>query len=294
MTRIGFLTAPHLPELTHDDKLVIPYLQAKGLEVVPVLWTEARPENLEALIVRSTWAYYEQPERFETWLKSLADLKIPVFNPPAMLLDNLHKAYLLRLSERGWPVVPTELIQPGLDLTEMVRHLMQVHQWSDVILKPELSASGHATHRLRTGDVIPTDLEHLLARGRTLMLQPFCSHIHSEGEWSLLFFGGVFSHAVLKTPDSAHHLVQEEHGGRTRAAAPPPDLLEMARALVTQECADSLYARVDCVFYADRYCLMELELLEPSLYLVHEHNAPARWAQAVQEGLEKRTNGHRT
>lgn len=285
MKKIGFLTAPHIPDLTADDKLVIPYLQSSDLEVVPVIWTEAIPEGLDALIMRSTWAYYQQPERFEAWLGSLAALHIPVLNPAPMLLDNLHKAYLLRLSERGWPIVPTRLLSPDTELTANIPELMSQNGWSDVILKPELSASGHATYRLKSGDSIPDDLHNLQATGRTLMLQPFCPRIHSEGEWSLLFFGGSFSHAVLKVPDSAHYLVQEDHGGRTAAASPPPELLLMAKAIVTQECPQALYARVDCVFYQDSYRLMELELLEPSLYLAHEPSAAARWAQAIKDRL---------
>jgi glutathione synthase/RimK-type ligase-like ATP-grasp enzyme len=283
--RIGFLTAPHLPELTVDDRLVLPYLEALGIEVTPVIWTDPLPEGLDALIMRSTWAYYQMPERFEAWLASLSDLKLAVHNPPAMMLDNLHKAYLLRLAEQGWPVVPTLLLEPGQALQPALQAARAAQAWQDVILKPELSASGYETYRLRQGEAVPASLERLSATGTRLLLQPFCEAIHSEGEWSLVFMRSRFSHAVLKRPAQSHFLVQEDHGGRTEAAAPPPELLDLAQKIVNSECAEALYVRVDCVSYAGQYRLMELELLEPALYLSHEPSAPARWAQAIAESL---------
>ncbi|PKL78776.1 MAG: hypothetical protein CVV27_02860 [Candidatus Melainabacteria bacterium HGW-Melainabacteria-1] len=280
--KIGFLTASHLPNLTADDRLVIPYLATAGIEVVPVVWTEAMPAGLHALIMRSTWAYYQQASAFRDWLSSLALLDLPIWNPPATLLANLDKRYLLDLHNHGWPIVPTEVLAPGE--ASHYAHCLQARDWHDVIVKPAVSASGHETHRLPSTATLPASL-CALNQCTALLVQPFCQSIQTEGEWSLMFLGGQFSHAVNKRPGPNQHLVQEDYGGQTRAAAPPPDLLQLAQRLFAAECGDCLYARLDFVRVDDSYALMELELLEPSLYLAQEPGAAARWAGAVATAL---------
>lgn len=281
--RIGFVTESYLADLTADDRRVLPYLREAGIEVVPVIWSDpVLPDGLSALVLRSTWAYYRQPEAFRAWLDSLEASGLPVFNPLAMLRDNLDKRYLLRLAAAGWPLVPTAL----LDLGEASSYqaLLQAKGWQDVIVKPVISASGNETHRLSADQALPDSLRNLNA-STPLLVQPFCEAIQTEGELSLLFFasasGPSFSHAVRKIPGQGHHLVQENYGGRTEAAAPPPELLALATRLAHAECSEALYIRIDCVRHQGDWKLMELELLEPSLYLAHEPGAAARWAQAI-------------
>lgn len=288
MKRLGFLTAPHLAHLTADDLLVTPYLQGHGIEVVPVIWSEplSLDASLDALVMRSCWGYYSTAERFRQWLESLKTQALPVYNPVDVMLHNLDKRYLLELQAADWPIVPTRAIWPGdnpLSLSEALAALRAETGWESLIVKPMVSASGHATYRLGPQDPVPSELVAQLEVG--LLVQPFVADIHHGGEWSLIFFAGRFSHAVNKRPDPAHHLVQEEHGGVTVAAAPPPEFLDLATALVRQRCADCLYARVDGLRVAGHYAIMELELLEPSLYLAHEPGAPARWAQVLQNVL---------
>lgn len=273
--QLGFLTAPQLAGLTADDRLVEPFLKPYGIELLPVVWTEKLPAGLDALIMRSTWGYFQQPLAFESWLQGLRQLDLPIQNSPQTMLNNLDKRYLLDLQQRGYPVVPTRYLADGQDYR-------LIDDWPERIIKPVVSASGFETHRLRRGQPLPASLLELR---RGLLVQPFCEAIQSEGEWSLIFFAGHFSHAVLKQPAAQGHLVQEEHGGSTQLATPPPELLTLGLQLMASGYDACLYARVDCVRYQGRYHLMELELLEPSLYLAYEPNAPARWAQAILSWL---------
>lgn len=282
MFRLGVLTAPEWPDLTRDDRLMGPYLQAAGIQMLPVVWTLPLPEGLDGLLMRSTWGYYLQPQAFEHWLMSLQALPIPVLNPVDVMLDNLDKRYLLRLQAKGHPVVPTRLLEAGA--AAQFQELVSAAGWQDVIVKPVVSASGHETHRLKATADLPASLGRMNAQ-TALLVQPFCPAIQQEGEWSLIFLGGQFSHCVLKRPGPEHYLVHEDHGGMTLAAAPPPELLQLAQNVVSSECSDSLYVRVDCVRGESGFVLMELELLEPCLYLEHEINAPARLAQAVIKGF---------
>ncbi|MGV3523421.1 MAG: ATP-grasp domain-containing protein [Candidatus Sericytochromatia bacterium] len=287
--QLGFLTAPHLAELTADDRLVLPYLHSHGIDVVPVIWSDPASLNqpLDALVMRSCWGYYSEAERFRQWLQSLTATGLPVHNPVAVMLKNLDKRYLLELQAAGWPIVPTRALWPVQDpqLEHSLTELRAETGWDSLIVKPMISASGHATHRLGRQDSPPPELVAQLQQGVGLLVQPFVDEIHHAGEWSLIFFNGRFSHAVNKRPHPDHHLVQEEYGGLTAAAPPPPDFLDLATELVGQHCGDSLYARVDGLRVGDHYAIMELELLEPSLYLAHEPGAAARWARALCERL---------
>lgn len=277
--RLGFATAPHLPDLPPDDRLVLPHLAALGIEVQPVLWTEPLPADLDALIIRSTWNYFEAFEAFEAWLQQLTQLKIPIANPPAQMLRNLSKAYLLELAAAGFPVIPTHYLpsESPLDLPFWVEH----SGWPRLVVKPVISASGYATYILEAESELPADL--LLAQRRAgLLLQPFVPSLLSEGEWSLVFFAGQFSHAVNKRPAPEQFLVHEEYGGTSTGRVPPPALLELARAVVAHEAANCLYARVDAVWHQQQWQVMEVELLEPALYLAQDAEAPARWAAAVR------------
>lgn len=288
MHRIGFLTAPQWPDLTPDDLLVAPYLQLAGIELVPAIWTEPLPEGLDALVMRSTWGYFEQIQTFVAWLRGLESVGIPLQNPLTVLLDNLDKRYLLRLQARGHAIIPTRLLEVGKadSYAELAAHA----GWPELIVKPVISASGYETHRLRADQPLPPSLVALNAHA-ALLVQPFCPEIQTEGEWSLIFFNRRFSHAVLKRPASGNFLIHEHHGGVTAAAAPPPQLLALAQAVVNEACADCLYARVDCVRHGSGFAIMELELLEPALYLAHEPGAAARWAAEIKKGLGVRDAG---
>jgi hypothetical protein len=284
MKRIALATCAKLPTLNDDDRRLIPALGELGLEAVPavwdspdVCWDEFRGG---AVLVRSCWDYHHRLEEFLAWVALLERAAAPVWNIPAVLRWNSHKSYLRDLAARGIPVVPTRWLERGASIE--LRRLLGDEGWRDAVVKPAVSASAFGTWRtsVETAGADQAPLDALLRAG-DVMVQPFMSEVGNPGEWSILFFGGRFSHAVLKRPAAGDYRVQWEFGGTAAAAAPPPKLLADAEAVMAAAPGDSLYARVDGVERDGRLILMELELIEPHLFLAWDAGAAARLAEAL-------------
>ena len=254
-------------------------LEAQGATVVPVIWSEPGPPDVDVLVVRSTWGYQHRVLEFAGWLAGLDELGIPVWNPPALLQWNLNKIYLQDLEARGVMVTPTEWV--GGKAPHLLG-LLEDKGWDAAVVKPVISASGHRTFRTtRATAKADRDKYHEAMTGGPAMVQPFLEEIVSEGEWSLVFLGGVFSHAVLKRPAANGFLVQSEHGGTATRAEPPPRLVDDAALALGSAPGRSLYARVDGVRRGDRLVLLELELLEPDLFFRMAPGSAARFAEAL-------------
>jgi hypothetical protein len=234
------------------------------------------------VLVRSCWDYHHRLEEFLAWVARLERAEVPVWNPPALLRWNSHKGYLRDLSARGIPIVPTRWLERGapVDLAQLLRDA----EWRDVVVKPAVSASAHGTWRTSV-DAASADQRRLdeLLRAGDVMVQPLMSEVRDpeEGEWSILFLGGRLSHAVLKRPAAGDYRVQWEFGGTAVTTAPPDTLLADAAAVMAAVPGDPLYARVDGVERDGRLVLMELELIEPHLFLGWDAGAAARLAGAV-------------
>jgi glutathione synthase/RimK-type ligase-like ATP-grasp enzyme len=118
-------------------------------------------------------------------------------------------------------------------------------------------------------------------RETSLLVQPFIAEVATEGEWSLLFFGGRFSHAVLKRPKPGDFRMQGDHGGSAEAASPPPRLVAAAKRALSRILSPWLYARVDGVESGGQFLLMELEMIEPYLFLGHAPHAAETFAETI-------------
>ena len=271
--RLALVTCERFPDLAPDDCLALPELAARGVEAEPVVWNDPAVlwERFDAAVVRSTWDYQRDPQRFRGWIDGL---RIPLWNPPHVLRWNLAKTYLLELPV---PAVPTVLL--GERELEAV---LDERGWEQAVVKPAVSASADFTFRVRRGEPLP-DLAPLRARGGVLV-QPFLPEIQ-QGEWSFVFFGGRFSHALVKRPRSGDFRVQEQFGGLHQATQPAPELLQQAVRALQAAPGPTLYARVDGCVVDGRLLVMELELLEPSLSLSLNAAAPARFADAILEIL---------
>jgi hypothetical protein len=167
--------------------------------------------------------------------------------------------------------------------------ILHEREWSQVVVKPSVSASAHQTWRIAASDTASGEerFQSMVANGEVLV-QPFLDAIQNEGEWSLLFYGGAYSHSVLKRPKQNDFRVQKEHGGTAEVSEPLAEVIRSARgALEAAEVgrAASLYARVDGCVVDGRFVLMELELIEPDLFLRSHAEAPARLASALLRRL---------
>ena len=284
MITLAFVTCAELPELTADDRLGADTLRDAGARVRAVPWDDPRAawDGYDAVVLRSCWDYHLRYGEFCRWVADAEARGGVLLNPPRAVLWNADKRYLRDMEARGTEIVPTEWVEPGAP--GEVGSILERRGWGHAVVKPAVSASAYQTRRVTRG-ALPLDEDAGAAGGVALLVQPFLREVVEDGEWSLLFFGGSFSHAVLKRPCAGDFRVQADFGGRAEAAEPPSAVVDAAaRALRTAEevVGEPLaYARVDGVVSGGSFLLMELEAIEPSLFLYAHPDAPARFARAV-------------
>lgn len=269
---------PEYPEpwrWTYDPEAAA--LADAGAEVEPIAWTDVGDlSGFDLVTPLVAWGYHADYIR---WLDLLGRAQAecwPMVNPPALLLWNGDKAYLTELAARGVSTVPTLAVEAcgDADLEEARRRFGS--EW--LVVKPPISASAAGTHRLGPDDDLPAD-----SRGRPLIIQPLIDEISRTGEFSLMLFGGEYSHAVVKRPKSGDFRVQEYHGGVTLPCpAPPAGAIELAKAALAAAPAAAAYARIDIVpDDAGTLMIMELELIEPSLFLDHAPDGGAAFRRSI-------------
>lgn len=283
---VALATSAAVPRLGDDDQLLVRALAAAGVRAEPAVWNDAAQDwrRYSAIVIRSTWDYHLRHDEFLAWLDTLDAAGRRVFNAPALVRWNAEKRYLRDLAARGTAVVPTRWVER--DEETSLAEILAETRWREVVVKPSVSASAHQTWRVSSGGVNANDerFASMVASGRVLV-QPFLPAIQAEGEWSLLFYGGRYSHAVLKRPQQNDFRVQREHGGTADVGEASHDVIDAAhRALEAVEMT-SLYARVDGCIVDGTFVLMELELIEPDLFLRAHPQAPDRLASALLERL---------
>lgn len=287
--RVAFVTCAAVPYLSADDRLALPALARRGIGVSPVVWDDAAVDwaAFDLVVIRSTWDYTHRHDEYLAWLEGLERARIPLWNPPAVARWNADKRYLRDLAAVGVPVVPTQWVEPGE--RRSLRELLHSRGWSGAVIKPVVSANGQDTWATAGEPGEAEEQRFRAAAGRPLMVQPLMRPVLTEGEWSLVFFAGAFSHALLKRPAEREFRVQEDHGGTTRAAVAGRELVEAARRALAAAPGPWLYARVDGVRTDDGLVVMELEMLEPSFFFAAAPpDAPDAFARAVADAIGRR------
>jgi glutathione synthase/RimK-type ligase-like ATP-grasp enzyme len=278
MRHCAFLTLDAPEGWVTDDDLTHEPLRALGWEVTTLPWNRPGVDwsRFEAVVIRSTWDYFRRFDEFLATLETIDRSSARLANPLETVRWNLRKTYLRDLEARSLPVVPT-LWQTGPN-ADRIRSLFDELETDEIVLKPVVSASAYDTFRIRRD----SDFSELAAlfSGREVMAQPFLASIVEEGEYSLFYFDGELSHTILKSPKEKDFRVQEEHGGWIRAADPPAPLPDLGHRIVEALPVRPLYARVDLVRHDSGFVLMELELVEPSLYFRIVPGSAERFARA--------------
>jgi glutathione synthase/RimK-type ligase-like ATP-grasp enzyme len=287
MRRLVFATNTEWADLTPDDQLGAAALRARGVDVRPGIWDDPSVDwpNCDAVVFRSPWEYHRRIDAFRAWLDRLDQAGVRTINPMPTLRWNLHKFYLRELEEAGVRLIPTAFVECGARAS--LAALLAERGWREVVVKPAISAGANETWRV-AAPVSPEDDARFQrdARCRDTLVQQFATPILTEGEWSLLFFGGRFSHAVVKRPAAGDFRVQWYYGGAFEGVAPGAALIEQAERVLAAAPVEHTYARVDGVVIDGRFALMELELLEPALWLGADPAAPGRFAGAVLASLD--------
>jgi glutathione synthase/RimK-type ligase-like ATP-grasp enzyme len=248
-------------------------------------WTDETVDwtQYDYLVFRTTWDYFNNPEAFEAWLVRIENLGVKTLNSIMTVRHNMHKFYLNHLQKKGIEIVPTVFIpkNTGLDLS-----VLHEKGWREAVLKPAVSAGAYLTKRFNIEDIGIITAEYTpIAAERDLLLQPFLTEIQTAGEISLLFFNGVFSHAVVKTPVKDEFRIQSQFGGTYLPYTPDANLLATAENIIEAFGGDLLYARVDGVFHNGKFLLMELELIEPDLYFETNTQAKDNFIAALAERI---------
>lgn len=284
MRRVALLTTALGPEYVTDDHLVVPLLAERGVDASFVRWRERHDwASYDGVVVRSTWDYQRHLDDFLATLTTV-EAATRLENPLALQQWNVRKTYLRDLEADGIRVVPTvwrdRLAAGDLDL------LYGELGATELVLKPVVGSSGEDAFRVNAEEATEREPELLAAfRARPFMAQPFLSGVLDTGESSVVWIDGEASHALRKKPRAGEFRSQEEHGGHVeRIDLDPP--LEAAAALVAEAVArrsarPPLYARADFLPGPHGLLLGELELVEPSLYLRLDADAPRRLADAI-------------
>ena len=270
------------------DALAIPHLNALGWSVEEVSWrADVDWSQYEIVVIRSPWDYQDEPEAFLQVLERIASAT-RLENGLDVVRWNLDKTYLRDLADRGVPIVPTgwlDRLSP-----HALPELFDAFSVEEIVVKPTVSANADGTFRLHRDDTdrqleAVAELAAHKGGSRAVMVQPFVPSVVDEGEYSVFAFNGEISHTILKTPASGDFRVQEEHGGRVLTVEPEPSLIaaaDLALAAVTEIAGQTLlYARADLVRWDGGWVVMEMELIEPSLYFAHGEGSAEHFAQAL-------------
>lgn len=248
---------------------------------------DARPWNevgelagFDVVLPVVAWGYHFDPAAWHALLDRLERQPVPTLNPVPVLRWSSDKNYLTELAAKGIPTVPTiradRLDERSLDDA-------RARFGDTIVVKPLVSAAADGTYRLAPGDRLPDD-----ARGQPMMIQPFLSSVSDEGEYSILMFGGAFSHALVKRPRDGDYRVQPHLGGSERACDPPPSAIELATRALAAAPAPPVYARVDMLRLDDgTLAVIELELIEPSLWLNLAPDRGDSFVAAIRGALEQ-------
>jgi len=251
-----------------EDSLLFSLLSEKGLDIHREIWDDpaVRWDDYALVLIKSPWDYFEKFSQFNQWLDNITAAGIRMLNPYSIIKWNSDKHYLLEMVAAGFNVIPSAIIESGA-ITDLAPFFSQFNT-QQLIVKPCVSGGARNTFT-----VTPHKLPELqpkidaLVQEEAYLVQPFIKEIETAGEWSFIFFNGTLSHCVVKRPRSGDFRVQLTHGGSVHIATPQPEHVKSATAFVERFAKGCLYARVDAVIIDNVLTLMELELIEPYLFL---------------------------
>ncbi|WP_340678943.1 hypothetical protein [Paraglaciecola sp.] len=288
MKKCAFLSMDSLENFFAHDDMVFEPLKVQGWHTEHVSWRkqDVNWSQYDVVVIRSTWDYQSDAPAFLRCLHAIDSSTARLENPLRLVKWNISKGYLRDIQQQGINIVPT-LWFDSFDL-QQVEQGFQEFDSLQLVIKPLISANADHTYRLTPQDLVSMheQLVKEFAR-RPFMLQPFLPAIIEEGEYSLFYFAGHYSHSILKRPKNGDFRVQEEHGGLLQSIEPCEEMLTCARHALASLPAEALYARIDLIRHQGEFALMEIELIEPSLYFNMDPLAAQRFADAFVETFGK-------
>jgi len=285
--KCAYLTMSDPGDFVTDYDVSFDAMAALGWQSEAVPWRDPSIDwnDYDAVYICTPWDYPQHADEFMRVLETINDSSARLVNQLSLVHWSLSKTYLRDLEDKGAAIVPSVWFD-DIDVA-------QIPQWFEtldsdkLVIKPDIG--GNATDTFVLRNPLSAELRDRLSQTfqrRPFLVQPFIANIQTEGEYSLFFFSGEYSHAIRKTPKSGDFRVQEEHGADIRSVQPMQDLIETAQQVLALVEPQPVYVRADFVRDADDdYLLMELELIEPSLYLRTDEGAAERFAAAFDSHI---------
>lgn len=272
----------YLQNILRDDQLLQAALARQGISSVRIDW--AAPDvdwsQFRCAVFRTTWDYFERRHEFTAWLKQVRR-QTKLCNAAALIDWNMDKHYLADLQAKGVNVVPSKFIERGSTLPSS--ELLGESGWDEAIIKPCVSGAARHTYRINRHNAAALQpvVQQLLI-DESLILQPFQESVLRHGEDTLMLFNGCFTHAVRKVPKQGDFRVQDDHGGTVYPHEPSAAQIEFAQRAIAACQPQPVYARVDIVRdNHGNFAIMELELIEPELWLRNHPPAATAFADAI-------------
>lgn len=285
--RIALATHAGQPDLDPDEAPFVAALGAAGHEVAASVWNDPVVDwdAFDVVLPRSCWDYHLRYAAFRRWLDRLEVAGAAVFNPIPVIRWNIDKRHLVDLAEQGAAVTPTRFLERGASAS--LTGLLRDEGWERAVVKPAVSLSAHGTWRTDRDRAARDQarLDAQLGEGG-MLVQPYLDAVEREGELSFVFIDGACTHAVLKRPADGDFRVQAELGGRRERVEPSAAHLEQATALAARAPGPCLYLRVDAVPVDGRLLLVELECIDPELFLRLAPEAPGHLVAALERAVD--------
>lgn len=283
--KVAFASCVSLPEPDPDREILLAAASARGLQASTPCWDDPSVDwtQFDLIVPRSTWNYYEEPEAFCNWIRTV-ESQTRLLNTGDLIQWNLHKRYLVDLLVKGVPVVPTRFVEKGSQLS--LANAISGRGWKGLVIKPAISAGSFKTFYF-AGDEFEI-AEALWAEAledRDMMVQPYLPEVQNGGEIALVHIAGELTHGVVKQP-------RFSGGEESVSEAVPPTEAQAAIASVVMGCLDTtpLYARIDLMRASNgQWVLSELELIEPSLFFVQSPSALNQFVKQIVFELKKVT-----
>ncbi len=281
------INIPYIAQIHLEESLLVAGLAKHGLVAKRLAWDDPEQDwsQCRVLLFRTTWDYFHRYDEFAPWLQRVS-AQTRLLNSAEILRWNIDKHYLADIAAKGVTIVPTHFIERG-ETVDLAQLLQQKH-WSQAIVKPAISGGARLTFRVDQHTIVAINDElNRCLREEAMMVQPFIETVLDQGELSLIVIDGVCTHAVRKVPKPGDFRVQDDHGGVVMGHDPKPDERAFAEAAVAACPQAPLYARVDVVRDGQgQLRIMELELIEPELFLRFYTPSAQRLADAIARELK--------
>ncbi len=284
---VGLITCVNLPEPDPDQTPLLAALRDSNVEAEMVAWDDPNTDlaRFDLCVIRSTWNYYKDCARFMDWLAH-ASKTTHLLNRAPIIEWNLHKFYLDELQRAGVPIVPTAFISKSQHAE--LSAILAPHDWQDIVIKPAISASSFDTKRFTRAQLPDAQafLDYLLVN-RDALVQQYMPTVETSGERALICIAGEFTHAIRKNPrfsrddESVSDALSLEPDERAFADSVLDAIPERVISATSRD--ELLYARIDIMRnQSGAIRLSELELIEPSLFLIQSPPAMARIVSAIK------------